>query len=246
MVAVSGRQADSFIMTTLFPSAWLLILALPLQAQDRTPVEPASLPSPEQTVAPAKPAIEQIDEMHFRVGLLTFDRKTREIRLPAAVNMTEGLLEFAVVHRKGKVHESLLVTEVLPEHLAVALKLLRFPASPLKEEPFVPNKESRFELKVEWQDGERTRRVPLREWIQHEPTGGTLPLGPWVYTGGEDDRGALAAGAEPIAIFGGNPALLHYAGKDFQNDEVWLPFPKRVPATGTPVTLILSPSPPEP
>jgi len=225
----------------------ILLTGLPLlSGQEQAPVEPASLPAPEQAVAPAKPTVERIDETRFRIGLLTFDRKTREIRLPAAVNMTEGLLEFAVVHRKGKVHESLLVTDVLPEHLAVALKLLRFPASPLKEEPFVPNKESRFEFEVEWQEGERTRRVPLREWIQHEPTGGTLPPGPWVYTGGEDDRGALAAGAEPVAIFAGNPALLHYAGKDFQNDEVWLPFPKRVPATGTPVTLILSPSPPEP
>jgi len=224
---------------------WLLLVQ-PLLAQGQAPVEPTSLPSPEQSRAPVKPSVEQIDETRFRVGLLTFDRKTREIRLPAAVNLTEGLLEFAVVQRQGKVHESLLVTDVSPVHLAVALKLLRFPASPLKEGPFESNKDSCFELQVEWQEGDKPRRVPLREWIQHEPTAGMLPPGPWVYTGAEDDRGALAAGAELVAIFGGNPALLHYAGKDFQNDEVWLPFPKRVPAVGTPVTLILTPAPPEP
>jgi hypothetical protein len=240
------RADDASMMTFLRSFGWMLLLAQPLRAQGQAPVEPSALPSPEQSMAPAKPSVEQIDETHFRVGLLTFDRKTREIRLPAAVNMTEGWLEFAIVQRQGKVHESLLVTDVSPLHLAVALKLLRFPASPLKEGPFEPNKASRFELEVEWRDGDRTRRVPLREWIQHEPTAGTLPPGPWVYTGAEDDRGALAAGAEPVAIFGGNPALLHYAGKDFQNDEVWLPFPKRVPAVGTPVTLILTPAPPEP
>jgi len=217
-----------------------------LSAEESVPVEPASLPSPEQPVPPAQPSVEQIDETHFRVGLLTFDRKTREIRLPASVNMTEGLLEFAVVHRKGKVHESLLVTDVSPVHLAVALKLLRFPASPLKEGPSQPNKDSRFELEIEWQEDGKTRRVPLREWIQHEPTAGTLPPGPWIYTGAEDDRGALTGGAELVAIFGGNPALLHYAGKDFQNDEVWIPFPKRVPAIGTPVTLVLTPFPTDP
>jgi hypothetical protein len=233
-------------MSFIRPLFILFTGALQLSAQNQGPVEPATLPSPEQPLAPVKPAVERIDETHFRVGLLTFDRKTREIRFPAAVNMTEGLLEFAVVHRQGKVHESLLVTDVPPMHLAVALKLLRVPASPLKEGPFEPNKASRFELGVEWRDGDRTRRAPLREWIQHKPTAGTLPPGPWVYTGGEDDRGALAAGGEPVAIFGGNPALLHYAGKDFRNDEVWLPFPKRVPAVGTPVTLVLTPAPPEP
>jgi hypothetical protein len=228
-----------------FP-ATVLSLVLVAHAQERAAVEPGALPTPEQPGRPVQPAIEKLDEDHYRVGLLTFDRKTRQLKLPAAVNMTDGLLEFAVVHRQGKIHEALLVTDVSPVHLALALKLLRFPASPLKEGPFEPNKDSRFEIEIEWRDGEKTRRVPLREWIQHEPTAGILPPGPWIYTGGEDDRGALAAGAEPVATFGGNPALLHYAGKDFQNDEVWLPFPKRVPAVGTPVTLILSPAPPEP
>ena len=40
------------------------------------------------------------------------NRLTRTIRFPAVINMREGLLEFVIVHDKGKVHESLLRTAI--------------------------------------------------------------------------------------------------------------------------------------
>ena len=74
-------------------------------AQEPAPVES---PAPE----PAKPSVKQLDETRFQIGEVTFDKKTREIRFPTKVNMTEGQLEFLVVHENGKVHESLLSTTI--------------------------------------------------------------------------------------------------------------------------------------
>ena len=43
------------------------------------------------------------------------------------------------------------------------------------------------------------------------------------------------------AIFLSNAAIINFSGKDNNSDEVWLPFPKRVPPEGTKVTVIITP-----
>ena len=94
------------------------------------PVEPKTLPAPDPPVAPVEPPITELDADRMQIGEVIFNKKTREIRVPAAVNMAGGeLLEFALVHTNGKVHESLLVTEIPATHINIAFKLLRYPAS---------------------------------------------------------------------------------------------------------------------
>ena len=110
--------------------------------------------------------------------------KKREIRVPTRVNMTEGLLEFVVVHQNGKIHESLLFTEASPTDVNVALKLLRFQASrelyPLPNEtggtsgkfPEVPEdvrRAARVLIEVEWKSEGKTRKVPINDWIADHP-----------------------------------------------------------------------------
>jgi hypothetical protein len=227
-------------------------------AQDRAPVEPQSLPAPDQAVAPVKPSVEKLDETHYRIGQVTFDQKTREISFPAKVNMSEGLLEFLVVHTNGKLHESLFTTDISATHLNLAFTLLRYPASrelyaipggqsetppPPPEIPAEVKSGARIAIDVEWKDGERTRRVPVNEWIQHSVNSTTMPAGPWVYGGSEIENGKFApeATGDIIAIFTTNSALINYPGSDHGNDEVWTAFPKRVPATGIDVTVIIRP-----
>lgn len=230
-------------------------------AQDQAPVEPKSLPAPDQPMAPVKPSVEKLDETHFRIGLVTFDQKTREIRFPAKVNMAEGLLEFLLVHLNGKVHESLLLTEISATHLNLAFTLLRYP--PSRELYFLPNDHggasndlpdvpaavkaaARISIEVEWKDGEKTRRWPANEWIQHSVKSTSMPAGPWVYGGSEIEGGKFApeSTGDIIAIFTTNSALINYPGKDHGDDEVWVSYPKRVPPVGTDVTVIISPAKP--
>ena len=56
-----------------------------------------------------------------------------------------------------------------------------------------------------------------------------------------DGKFAPEASGDIIAIFTTNSALIVYPGKDDDNDEVWTPYPKRVPAAGTEVTVIITP-----
>lgn len=229
-----------------------------LTAEDLAPIEPATLPAPDQAMAPVVPVIEKLDETRTRIGDVTLDRKTREIRFPTTVNMTEGLLEFIIVHEKGKIHESLLVTTISPTHLNLAFTLLRYPPSPelyplpndtggtSDEFPEVAPEimaAARITIEVEWQDGGRTRRVPINDWIQHDVKTTAMPPGPWVYGGSfiYDGQYSPETTGDIAAIFIAPSALINYPGQDNRDDTVWIPFTKRVPEVGTNVTVVIAP-----
>ncbi len=213
----------------------------------------------EPVAAPVQPSVRQLDGTTFQVGEVTFDKKSREIRFPTRVNMTEGLLEFLVVHENGKIHEALLATKISPTDLNLAFTLLRYPPSrelyrvpthtgeePVAE-PKVPaavRAAARVAIEVEWREGERTRRVPVNEWIQHEVTASAMAAGPWVYGGSNFEGGKYMpeVTGDVAAIFLSNAAILNYPGDDNFNDDVWTPYPKRVPTEGTPVTVIIAPN----
>jgi hypothetical protein len=233
----------------------------PARDGGRAPVEPQSLPAPDQPMAPVKPTVERIDETRFRIGDVTFDQKTREIRFPAAVNMTEGLLEFLVVHENGKIHEALFHTRISPTHLNLAFKLLRYP--PSDELYALPNEKgglssdfpevsedvragARVNIQVEWQDAGKTRKVSVNEWIQHAVKGDAMPPEPWVYGGSRiyDGKYVPETTGDIAAIYITGSALINYPGEDNRDDTVWLSFPKRVPPEGTRVTLIITPHQP--
>ena len=185
--------------------------------------------------------VEQIDATHFKIGEISFDSKLREIQFPAIVNMEEGLLEFLIVHKNGKIHESLLYTEISATHLNIALKLLRYKASPGEETA----KESRLKIQLRWEDNGKTRTVPANEWIQHGVNASTMDAGPWTYNGSSINNGKFLpqATGDIAAIFLTGSALITYPGKDNNDDTVWFSYPKRVPPIDTPVTVLISPYP---
>jgi hypothetical protein len=231
---------------------------VPTCAQDRAPVEPASLPAPDQEVEPVKPAVEKLDGSRYRIADVEFDQKTREVRFPAKVNMKTGLLEFLLVHQNGKIHESLLVTDTSALNINLALKLLRY--QPSREFYYIPSDRgglspdfyrepeevrtaARIRIDVEWEDGGRLRRIPAHEWVMHDVRGGAMPAGPWVYGGSAFHNGKFVpeTTGSYIAIFLSNDALINYPGEDNMDDTVWSPFTARVPDEGTNVTVIIAP-----
>lgn len=226
-------------------------------AQEKPSPEPKT--DAEPPAEAAKPSVKKIDETHYQVGLVTFDQKTREIRFPAQVNMIEGQLEFLVVHKNGKVHESLFSTEISPTHLNLAFTLLRYP--PSRELYSLPNEAgggsdkfpdvpadvkaaARVGIEVEWTDDGKVRRVPVNEWIQHGEKTTAMPVTTWVYGGSEFYEGKYIPETcgDIIAIYLASSAILNYPGDDNNNDDVWTPFPKRVPAVGSKVTVIITPN----
>ncbi len=235
--------------------AWMpdALSATPEAPSDQNSSADSSLPPP----VSVKPAVEKIDDSRYRIGDLIFDQKTREIRFPTKVNMSQGLLEYLVVLSKGKVHEALLVTEISPTHLNLAFKLLRYPASrelfsisdengrPTGKYPHVSadtKAGARIVIDVEWMDDGKTRRIPVNEWIQHIVSQRAMKPGPWLYSGSDFNEGKFIAEmtGDHASIMVDSGAIINYAGSD-NGDNVWFGFPKRVPPEGTPVTVIIAP-----
>lgn len=229
-------------------------------AQDRAPVEPKSLPAPDQEVAPVKPSVKKLDDTRFQIGQVILDQKTREIRFPAQVNMSEGLIEYLIVTQIGKVHEALLVTEISPTDLNLAFTLLRYQPSPelyplpnatggtSGDFPQVPadvKAAARIRIDVEWTEDGKVRRIPVNEWVQHDVKADTMPAGPWIYGAGVFENGKympeITGDIAVISIPGF--CMITYPGEDYDNDSVWIPYPKRVPAEGTKVTVVIAPYP---
>lgn len=238
--------------------AAFFVLSLPASSQERAVVEPKSLPAPDQKIEPVQPIIEKLDDSRLKVGDVILDRKSREIRFPASVNMDEGLLEYLIVHENGKVHEALLVTKTSPTHVNLAFTLLRYP--PSRELYALPNETggqsdkypevpddvkaaARIAIDVEWIDGGKTRRMSINEWVQHAVKTTAMPAGPWVYGGSEffDGKYSPEMSGDIVAIFLTGSAIVNYPGEDNRDDTVWISYPKRVPAVGTPVTVIFRP-----
>ena len=102
---------------------------------------------------------------------------------------------------------------------------------------------ARVGIDVAWNEGGKERRVPINEWIQHVVTAKSMDAGPWVYGASESFEGKYIpeTSGDIAAIFLSNAAILNYPGEDNGNDDVWTPFPKRVPEEGTAVTFIIFP-----
>lgn len=208
--------------------------------------------------APAKPEIEKLDATRYRIGDVTFDEQTREIRFPATVNMKEGFLEFLIVHEHGAVHESLFRTHVSPTHINLALTLLRYKASKefyripkedgmlsdkFYEVPEETKRAARLEILVEFEKDGVTKRLSANDWVRHETTAKAMPPSSWVYGGSDFYKGNfIPEGSGQIAaIYITDTALINYPGTDNTNDEVWTVMTERVPDIETKVTIVIAP-----
>jgi hypothetical protein len=221
-------------------------------------VESKAITESGQSVVSTSPTVEKIDETHYRIGKIIIDKTTREIRFPAKIDETERQLEFLLVHESGKAYESLLSTTVSPTYLNLAFTLLRYPPShefyPLLDEnghmtnhyPNVPEATkaaARIAIDVEWKDGDKIRRYASNELIQNSVTSAIMPAGPWVYGGSvfHGKQYVAEVTGDIVSIYAANTAIVNYPGKDNDNNNIWIPYVKRMPAAKTNVTVIITP-----
>jgi hypothetical protein len=211
-----------------------------------------------ETPQNAKPVITKLEDGRMKLGGIVFDAKSRQVRVPCTLNMIEGLLEFAVVHENGKIHESLLITRCNPKDINIVMKLLRYVASeelyaiekergvPSGQFPEVPEetkKAARVELLVEWKKNDKVVSMPLADLLVHAQTTKPMSQGPWVYGGSMVYEGNFLAEqtGDIASIFVSRGSLFLYPGKDNFNDDVWFPHTKRLPDEGSAVDLIIQP-----
>lgn len=246
-----------FVKSLLLTWTFLLLLSAGLQAQEMQSAAPAPLPSgpvpppppvsAEELLRPRVKAlpVEQVAPGIFRMGEIEINKKAGSLSFPAQVNMDKGLLEYLLVRIGGKLHESLLRTQVEPYHLQIAFLLLGFEATatPIQFQgaPEKPQGKS-VELSISYRDkAGQMKEVKAEEWLANKAAEELRPAGKinWVFTGSVVANGRFLAQNEGsiIATYHDPIAMIDNASPGGENDKIWFVRQGIVPAPGTPVTV---------
>lgn len=217
----------------------LLGLGAILQAEDGAkPPAPSALP---------KGQLKKIAPGVLELGGIQLDTKKYEIRFDAEVNQVKNLIEYAIVHKDGKTHESLLRTEISPYQLQVLLLLAKaqkfkenlpeFDAEGREVPPPTPRPKHRIKIHVQDLRKKDGPRMPLGDWIVNVDNNKTMQAEPWMYTGSHVHEGHFLAeeDGDIVAVYLNPVALFNSWIPGNNNDETWIPNPDKVPPVGTPV-----------
>lgn len=190
---------------------------------------------------------ERLADGRLRLGLVTVDAQARTATLPAVVNQTNGVIEYALVHETGKTHESLLRTAAGPMDLHAAALLLNIrPAGPQAVTNGAVTPANSVRAEAVWTNAVGPVSAPLHALLELRPDGARRTAAPftvtnWLYTGSFLTAEGFAAHFEGsvIALIHDPVALLNNPGPDAADDDVHFPRAAALPPPGTPVTLVL-------
>jgi hypothetical protein len=211
-------------------------------AYHRTPLsEPGSTNLPPDLLATNFP-LQRVSENVYTIGLVRMDKKERTASFPGSVNMSDGVVEYALVHSTGKVHESVLKTETDPLHIHLAMLLLGPTNPPATDANGLPRElvGPKLRIWVNWTsspDG----RVPLEDLVSNTVTRAAMSRGHWVYSGSRVVQGVFLAHRDGsiAAIISDPDALINSPRPGRDDDEIWRSNSALVPPVGTPVQITL-------
>jgi hypothetical protein len=183
--------------------------------------------------------VKQIAPGIFQIGRVRLDKQSRSIAFPAVVNMTEAAIEYAIVTKYGKTHESLLRTDAEPKDIHVAMLLLgaKGASNAVPEDPLKPIPGEPVIIELSWRDQGREKRLAIEELVWNVQTKTNLSKGPWIYNGSRVVNGIFTGEQEGsiVSLITDGDALVNNprAGRD--NDELCEVNSKRVPPLDTPM-----------
>jgi len=217
--------------------------------------EPAPAPKPEPRADP----IEKVRPHVYRIGKLTIDAKKRTVECPGEINIDHGdMIELIACLPTGKAYESLLVLDIKPMNLQVALVLLdlspgRNPAldgtaaAGADERP--PGDVARVFVRWETPPAEGRAEPEVHrervEWLLRQvETGEPLEPTDWVFLGSRIVEGRLGAerSGTLITLYHDPMAIMETVHPRVISVPWSAVAEGRCPPAGTPVTLIIQAS----
>lgn len=191
---------------------------------------------------PAFP-IEKISDSLYVVGSITLNSETRELILPGKVNMDSGLIELFACAPFGKIHESVLVLDIVPYHLQVCLLLLGLEyGANLKYQgdPATPLGDS-VEVWARWRNGRETVLVRAEDMIYDLTSKKTMPYTHWIFSGSRMANGVFMADMEGslITTYHDPFTIIDNPLPSGSNDELYVVNHALTPPKKTPVEVII-------
>jgi hypothetical protein len=213
------------------------------------PLHPTATNSPATSLQLTNAPFKRVAPGVFELGKVRLDKQQRTVQFPAAINMAEGLLEYAVVAMNGKLHESLLMTEADPVHIHLAMLLLGAkgetnpPATSTTAPPVIAG--DKVNVWVDWKWHGTERRVRIEQMIYNLETRSPVSRGPWTYNGSRVVEGTYLAHRDGsiVALITDPDALINNPRPGRDNDQIWFVNTDAVPRADTPVQVTVELNP---
>lgn len=217
---------------------------------------PAARPSPD----PAG-VLKSLGEGRFELGDIRLDRNAGTVSFPAMVNAWDGPIEYVLVHVTGKTHESILRTEVRPDHVHLAMLLLsetnqakaKVPAkpasaetpaaapAPIEDPPNVQLPGPPVSITVAWEvNGKKVERS-AGALVRRIEGPSAIAREQWRYTGSQIENGIFLAQLEGsiVSLITDPSALINNVAEGHGNDEIWRADKEKLPTPKTPVVVTI-------
>lgn len=198
-----------------------------------------------QELSVDKNVVKDLGHGLYQIGKVRLNQKKRTITIPASVNMSQGTVEYFLVHKTGKTHESVLRTEAEPYHVHLAMLLIgahgkgtnEFPADANHPPPGDPIK-----VEVIGKAGEKVVQERAEGLVWDNAAKRAMKELEWVYTGSMIDADGFAAqrNGSIISLIDDPEALINNPLPLRKDDDNWKASEGHVPAVGSPVEVIIT------
>jgi hypothetical protein len=191
------------------------------------------------------PVIHKIKDGILAVDNILVNKEAGAVTIKGEVNMWEGLVEYLACGKQGKLHESVLMLDVEPYYLQIALLLLNLEpgkkAISHQGADEVPDGDP-VELWVSWKgaDGKMVK-YHAEELIFDKTKQTPMPSPNWVFTGSQVLQGRFMAQVEKsiVATYHDPFALIDHQLSTGRDDTIYTANSKILPPVGTSVSFTI-------
>lgn len=189
-------------------------------------------------------ALKVVSENIYSIGNVIINSNTKEIRFPAKVNMTSGLVEVALCGPMGKLHESIFVTDAKPSNLQIALLLLGLepPENYQFGDSTTLRNADKIDILVEWKVDEKLNQLRVEDFIWNEAVNQMMQRTKWAFIGSKVINGIFIADEVQsiITTYNDPSTIIDNPTLSGINDELFIVNEKLIPPKGTEVQFILN------
>ena len=176
----------------------------------------------------------------YDFGGVLIDRKKTTISFDAKCNQTSGLVEYALVHESGKIHESLFQTHIPPRWVHACLLLLKakpyldfFDANITLEttKEVIETQGCKVDILVFWDHSGESKTLDIASMVYNQIYARTLDARPFIFTGSRTFHGAYMAERDGsiIAIYHDINAVINSVDIESASDDSWVAIHSSMP-----------------
>jgi hypothetical protein len=200
--------------------------------------------------ATTAPAAGKVGKLPF----LTFDTRTKQVRVECETLAVEAPLEFFAVVNNGPEHETVVRSKVKPSDLHTALLALGLkPGAPVSyskaADKWLPPHGPPLHIHMEYLKDGKLVSEPANRWMRDIKTKKLMPRTTWIFAGSRvmpDGNYAADSTGYLVSVVNFDMTVIDIPDLASANNETleWERNPETVPKAGTKVTMVIEPAGP--